>query len=291
VNPARVRNVLRLRHRCSDAAAAAGWTAPLLLTTSRADPGAELARRGLEVGASVVVAVGGDGTVRACAQTLAGSGVPLAIIPAGSANLTATALRIPARLESALGVAFSGRDRCIDLATADGEVFTAMAGIGVDAAVVSATPDRAKRLAGWPAYAVAALGQLRHDPATFTVRIDGGPALVRTAGSVAVGNSGALPGGFPIMPAARLDDGLLDVAVLAPGGPLGWAAIGYRVVARSSRDGRYLERYRARTVEIRSDVELPRQVDGEVIGPGRMLTVAVQPGALIVRVPAGSRAG
>jgi diacylglycerol kinase family enzyme len=291
VNPARVRDVTRFRRVCSAASQARGWAAPLLLTTSRADPGTEQAMRALEVGAAVVVAVGGDGTVRACAQALAGSGVPLAIVPAGSANLTATALRIPARLEPALGVAFGGFDRRIDLATADGELFTAMAGIGVDAAVVGATADRAKRIGGWPAYAVAAAGQLTHRPATFTLRLDGAAPLVRQARSVAVGNSGALPGGRPIMPAARLDDGMLDIAVLAPAGLLGWASIGYRVLARSSRDDHQLERFRARQVEIRAGSELPRQVDGEVVEPGCGLTVAVRPAALTVRVPAGWRAG
>jgi diacylglycerol kinase family enzyme len=283
VNPVRVRDMARLRSRCAAAAAAAGWAPPLLLTTARDDTGAGATRRALEVGAAVVAAVGGDGTVRACAQTLAGSDVPLAIVPAGSANLTAAALGIPAGRDAALHVAFAGRDRRIDLATANGQLFTAMAGMGVDAAVVGATTDRLKWLAGWPAYAAVAIGQLLHRPATFTIRLDGGPPIVRAGRSVAVGNSGALPGGFPIMPAARLDDGLLDIAILAPAGLLGWVAIGCRVVARSHRDDRHLERYRARRVEIRADLELPRQVDGEIIRPGRALTVTVLPGALLVR--------
>jgi diacylglycerol kinase (ATP) len=285
VNGARVRNVPRLRRAASAAAAARGWPAPLLLTTTAADRGGGMARRALEVGAAVVVAVGGDGTVQACAQVLAGTGVPLAIVPAGSANLTAGALGIPDRLGAALRTGFGGRDRCIDLATADGELFTAMAGLGVDAAVVGAASDSVKRLAGWPAYAIAAAGQLAGRPSTFTVRLDGGRPLVRTARSVTVGNSGSLPGGFAIMPAARLDDGLLDVVILAPAGPLGWAGVGYRVLLRSPRDGRAVERYTARTAEIGADAELPRQVDGEMIGPARSLTVAVRPGSLIVRVP------
>jgi diacylglycerol kinase family enzyme len=285
VNGARVRNLARLRRSASAAAIAHGWPPPLLLATTAADPGGGMARRALEVGAAVVLAVGGDGTVRACAQVLAGTGVPLAIVPAGSANLTAAALGIPARLDAALRVAMGGRDRHIDLATADGELFTAMAGLGVDAAVVGAASDSAKRLAGWPAYAIAALGQLRGRPVTFTVRLDGGRPLIRTARSVTVGNSGSLPGGFAIMPAARLDDGLLDVVILAPSGPLGWASIGYRVLARSPRDGRPVERHTARTAEICADTELPRQVDGEVISPARSLTVAVRPSSLVVRVP------
>jgi diacylglycerol kinase (ATP) len=283
VNPLRMHDLARLRERSGAAAAAAGWAPPLLLTTSRQDAGEGAARRALEVGATVVAAVGGDGTVRACAQTLAGGDVPLAIIPAGSANLTATALGIPVKASAALPLVFTGRDRPIDLATADGQLFAAMAGMGVDAAVVGATPDLVKRVAGWPAYAIAALGQLLRRPARFTVRLDGGLPFVRSGCSVAVGNSGALPGGLPIMPAAQLDDGLLDVAILTPAGPFGWLAIGHRVLTRSHRDDRHLERFRARQVEIRSDLELPRQLDGEIIKPGRVLTVAVQPGALLVR--------
>jgi diacylglycerol kinase family enzyme len=286
VNAVRVRDVRRLHHGCEQAAAAVGWQVPLLLPTTADDAGSGLTRRALEAGADLIIAAGGDGTVRACAEVLAGTGVPLAIVPAGSANLTANALGVPARADAALRVAFGGRELQIDLALADGMTFCAMAGIGIDAAVVGATPGAAKRAAGWAAYAAAATSQLLRRPATFTIRLDGGPPMQRLARSVTVGNSGALPGGFLIMPAARLDDGLLDVLVLAPAGPLGWADVGYRVLTRSHRDDHQLERYRAGAIEIQADAELPRQVDGEMIGPARSLTLAVRPGALKVRVPA-----
>jgi diacylglycerol kinase family enzyme len=285
VNVARVRDVHRLRRACADAASAHGWASPLVLSTTPADPGTGMARRALDVGAALVFAVGGDGTVRACAQALAGTSVPLAIVPAGSANLTATALGIPARMDAALRVGFGGRDKQIDLASAAGWTFVAMAGMGLDAAVVGATPSAVKRLAGWPAYAAAATGQLLRRPATFSVRLDDRDPVIWRARSVTVGNSGALPGGFSIMPDARLDDGMLDVLILAPAGPFGWVNVGYRVLSRSRRDDFRLARYRARTVQIDADVELSRQVDGEMIRPARSLTVTVWPGALRVRVP------
>jgi diacylglycerol kinase family enzyme len=286
VNAARVADVRRLCRACERATVTGGWRAPLVLSTTPAEAGSGLTRQALAAGADLVIVAGGDGTVRACAEVLAGTGVPLAIVPAGSANLTANALGLPLRVDAAVRVAFGGRDRQIDLALADGMTFAAMAGIGLDAAVVGATPDTAKRLAGWPAYAAAAASQLMGKPATFTVRLDGGEPMIRLARSVTVGNSGALPGGFLIMPGARLDDGLLDVLVLAPAGPFGWANVGYRVLIRSRRDNLQLERYRARSIEIRADADLPRQVDGEIMAPGRSLTVTVQPGALLVRVPA-----
>ncbi len=280
-----MRDLRRLRQACGRAASGAGWAEPVLLPTSADDPGAGPAGQALELGAAMVVAVGGDGTVRACAQALAGTDVPLAIVPAGSANLVALALGLPGRLEAAVAVAFGGRDRRIDLATAGDMTFAAMAGIGLDAAVVGATPAVAKHLAGWPAYAAAAVGQLHMRPAAFRLRLDGGAPLTGPARSVAVGNCGLLPGGFPIMPDAQLDDGMLDVAILAPAGPLGWASIGYRIIARSRRDDGGLVRLRARHIEIVADTELPRQVDGEVISPADSLSVAVRPGALLVRVP------
>ena len=288
VNRARVRDAARLRAGCERAAVVAGWQRPLLLPTTPDDAGSAAASRAVEAGAALVIVVGGDGTVRACAQALTGTGVPLAIVPAGSANLTARALGLPGRLIPALQVAFLGQDRRIDLGTADGVVFAAMAGIGLDAAVVGGAHRLAKRLAGWPAYAVAATGQLLRRPVTFTIRLDGGAPLTRQARCVTVGNSGALPGGFAVMPDARLDDGRLDVVVLAPAGPFGWAEVGYRVAIGSRRDDVQLERLRASTVDIEvADpvVGLPRQVDGELIGPSTALTVRVLPSALLVKVP------
>ncbi|HTZ90937.1 MAG TPA: diacylglycerol kinase family protein [Streptosporangiaceae bacterium] len=286
VNPSRAGDLDRLRRRCQRSAAEYGWAPPRFLLTSKADPGAGAARGAVEAGAELVICVGGDGTVRECAQSMAGTGVPLAIVPVGSANLTARALRVPAGLDAALGNAFGGRDALIDTATADGVLFTAMAGIGLDAAVVGATPDAVKRLAGWPGYAAAAVSQLLRRPAAFTVRLDGGEPLTRRARSVTVGNSGALPGGFVILPDARVDDGVLDVLILAPSGLVGWINVGVRVAVRSGADDHQLQRYRARHVEIHADAELPRQIDGELISRGRSLTVAVLPGALLVRVPA-----
>ena len=281
---ARISDPDRLREACERVAAACGWAPPVLLPTTADDAGAGVALRAVADGADLVIAAGGDGTVRACAEAVAGTDVPLAIVPCGCANLTAVALGIPARLGAALRVALHGQDRCIDLATADGALFTAMAGIGLDAAIVAATRSAAKRLAGWPAYAAAATGQLLRPPSRFTIRLDGGEPLIRLARSVAVGNSGLLPGGFPIMPDAVLDDGMLDVVILAPAGLLGWASIGLRVVARSRRDDVQLERHRARRVVITADSDLPRQADGEMLAAGRSLTVEVRPHALRVRV-------
>jgi len=226
VNRTRVHAWPRVSERCRAAAAASGWD-PLLLETTVDDAGTGLTRRAVAAGASLVFAMGGDGTVRACAQALAGTPVPLAIVPRGTANLTARALGVPAGLEDALGVGFGNHERLIDLAAADGITYAAMAGIGVDAAVVGATPGRLKARAGWLAYAAAGTRHALGRRTAFELRLDGTAPLNRRARSVVVGNCGLLPGGFTLLPGALLDDGLLDVTWGSWRRPRPWAGCGW----------------------------------------------------------------
>jgi diacylglycerol kinase family enzyme len=284
INRARVSDPDQFTRACRATALARGWV-PLFLPTNREDHGEGLARHAVLAGAQLVFAVGGDGTVRACASVLAGTGVRLAIVPRGTANLAARALRVPRRLRGALATGFGDHETVLDLGLADGVPFTAMAGIGLDAAVVEATRRLLKLRLGWIAYAEAALGHLHGAPSDFTVRLDGGPPLHRAARCVVVGNAGLLPGGFPLLPDARPDDGLLDVGILAPASLAGWVRVGYRVLTRSRRDDHRLERFRARKVEITTTAELPRETDGEIMDPKKSLTVTLRPRALIVRTP------
>jgi YegS/Rv2252/BmrU family lipid kinase len=272
---------------CREVAGACGWAAEFHVT-EKAEAGVAAARGSALDGADLVVAVGGDGTVRGCAEGVASTGVPLGIVPHGTANLLARTLGIPAHPRAALDVALDRRrptdDRRIDLAVADREPFTAMAGMGLDAAVVAGT--RLKHQFGWLAYAMSGAAHLASPPTRFTIKLDDHPPIERSARSVVVGNSGLLPGGFSLLPDARLDDGLLDVAVLAPHGPFGWTRLATRVLTHSQHQDRMLERFQARRVEITAGATLPREVDGEVISPGNSLTVMVQPSTLTVRVPA-----
>src|SRR6266581_1566647 len=118
----------------------------------------------------------------------------------------------------AMDAGFGGRDRVIDVARLDGaggsvidlarvdgsggSVFAAMAGIGLDAAVVAAAHERLKRRFGWAAYAMAGLTRLSLPPREFTVRLDDAEPITRRARCVVVANAGLLPGGFTLLPAA-----------------------------------------------------------------------------------------
>jgi diacylglycerol kinase (ATP) len=291
VNRTLLRDPRRFLRHCQRAADDRGWK-PWFAPTSEAEDGLALTRRAVADGASLVFAAGGDGTVRACAEALAGTGVPLAIVPLGTANLTARALGVPARADRAVDAGFGGRNRRIDLArvetridgaSAESTRFAAMAGIGLDAAVVEAAGEQLKRHLGWLAYAVSGVARLSLPPRDFTVRLDDAEPLRRRARCVVVANAGLLPGGFTLLPGARLDDGLLDVGILAPSGTWGWVRVAGRVLARGQCQDRLLERFQVRRVQISADVDLPRQVDGEIVAPGRTLSVSVCPGVLTVR--------
>jgi undecaprenyl-diphosphatase len=272
---------------CRAAAAGADWACEFFVT-EKAGSGTEAVRTAVEQRVDLVVAAGGDGTVRCCAEGLAGTDIPMGIVPLGTGNLLARTLGIPTHPRPALAVALdikhNTKNQRIDLATADGMSFTAMAGMGLDAAVVAAT--KMKHRFGWLAYAMSGAAHLAIPPVPFSIRIDDGEPVTREAKCVVVGNSGLLPGGFTLLPEARVDDGLLDVGVLAPHGAFGWVQVATRVVTRSRHQDRHLERLQARKVEITVGAALPCEVDGEIVAPARTLTVLVRPAALMVKVPA-----
>ncbi len=292
VNPTGVRHLGELRRRCEEAARGHGWEA-LLMVTQAGDSSLTLhaqVRGYLEEGGErLVFAVGGDGTVRACAHDLAGTGVPLAVLPRGTANLFAHALGLPADAARALEVGFGDASRQVDLPFADGMPFVAMAGMGLDAAVVGSTPPWLKSGLGWVGYALVGAPHVFMPPRPVRLCLDGGPVLERRAHAVVVGNVGVLPGGFHLLPGALVDDGLVDVGVLSPGGLAGWARLGRRMVSgRPPRPGRHhpdLEHLRARVVELSTPEVSPRQLDGDMVEPGATMSVVVEAGALVVKAP------
>ena len=195
VNPTKHHDGEKFRAEVSEAMAAQGWSEPLWLETTPEETGRGLAEAAVAEKVDVVMASGGDGTVTACAEGVAGSGVPLAVLPAGTGNLLARNLGLPLALDEALAVALNGQDRRLDVGNANGHPFVAMAGIGFDAMLLDSTSEPLKKRLGWVAYAVSALRHLRARPVRATLRADGGRVLRRRASGIIVGNVGALQGG------------------------------------------------------------------------------------------------
>jgi diacylglycerol kinase family enzyme len=285
VNPSKVTDLDGRRREICAALAEAGWPEPLWLETTPQDPGCGQTAEAVEQGAEVVFACGGDGTVMACAGTLAGTEVALAVLPSGTGNLLATNMSLPSAVIDGVRVATAGTRRRIDLGFCGRTYFTVMAGMGFDAQMIDAASEGLKRRIGWPAYVLAALKHLGHRPMRVRIRLDGGTPLRRRARTVLVGNVGKLQGGIPLLPDAEPDDGWLDVAVLTPHTVLHWLAMAWGVLRRH-RDVARMETFRARHVEVFSTRPQPRELDGDLIEPARTLDVTIRPGALWLCVPA-----
>jgi YegS/Rv2252/BmrU family lipid kinase len=288
VNPAKLGDVARFRGQVRAAMAGRGWGEPMWLATTPEDPGEGQARTAVKDGADLVVACGGDGTVTACAAGLAGSGIPMAVVPAGTGNLLARNLGLPLDVRGALHVALAGVNRELDIGVANGRPFLVMAGLGLDAQMLGSTSEPLKKRLGWVAYVLAGLRHLQDRPMRVTLRADGGPPERRRASAVIAANVGRLQGGLTLLPGAAPDDGLLDVLVLTATGWAGWLAVLAQVALRRGAGGPGT-RGAFRELRIDADREYPWELDGELMGSTRQLAVAIGPERLLVRVPARGR--
>ncbi len=247
-------------------------------------------------------ALGGDGTVRAVAQELVGTGVALGLLPGGTGNLLARNLGLPIdSLADAAAAAFSGQDRTIDvgwlvvdpdesqragdLRTGADNVhcFTVMAGVGFDAQIMNDAPEGVKDKAGWAAYVASGGKHLTDDPFALDLVVDGRTAAAGQARTVVVGNCGELTGGMVLLPDAEVDDALLDVATVSPESLTEWIGVASRVLANRG-DGPSLQRDRGRDLTVRVDPPQLCEVDGDVLTEAGRLRFAVQPACLVVRV-------
>ena len=284
LNPVRVEDMPQRRELIESILTDAGWPVPIWLKTTERDPGAGQTRRAIENGAQLVFVCGGDGTVRSCIEGLADTGIPLAILPAGTGNLLATNLAIPKDPAAAVRLATIGGRRRIDIGDVEGHAFAVMAGIGFDAALLKDASSTLKARIGAPAYLLSALRHLRDRRMSIEIRVDDKHPLNRQARTVVVGNVGRLQGGVELLPNASPGSGQFDVAILTPRTLRQWAALAWGVVRRS-RKVHHREVLRGSRITVTSDRDEPRQLDGDIIDPGRTLTVAVRPGAIEICVP------
>jgi len=290
VNPVGVADLDAFREKAAASLARRGWAEPTWWETTPDDPGGGVAAKTVHERPDLVILAGGDGTVRACAGVLAGTGIPVGVLGFGTGNLLARNLGLPTDLTGGLDCALDGVDRRIDLGTVGDERFAVMAGVGLDAGMVERTPAWLKAKIGWPAYVVGIVRKLLDRPMRARIRIDGGAPLRRRARMVVVGNVGTLHAGIELLPDARPDDGLLDVLVLSPRGLLGWArAVGRLFTGRRS-GARPVELYQGRSISIHTQQREMRELDGDPHGIGHDLDIGIDPEALVVRVP-GSDGG
>jgi diacylglycerol kinase family enzyme len=311
-NPIKV-DARRLRDVVAAAESREGWRKSIWLETSVAEPGAEQARRAVAGGADIVIAAGGDGTVRAVAEGLRGTDVALALLPAGTGNLLARNLdMILTHMADSIDLAFAGRDRRIDMGVveldrADGSTeehaFLVMAGFGLDAKMIANANPELKRRLGWIAYVDAIARALRDtDRVRMRIRIDDAEERSWSVHTLIAGNCGALPGNVLLLPDAEIDDGLFDVVTLRPEGFLGWVQIWAKItwengilrrggsvgrkLAGMAREVRALRYLRAERLAVRLEKPEEFEIDGDPLGEVVGFRLRVDHDSLLVRVPA-----
>ncbi|HEU0087562.1 MAG TPA: diacylglycerol kinase family protein [Pseudonocardiaceae bacterium] len=291
VNPSRFDDVVPVCVEITRVCAELGWAEPLWLETSVEDPGMGQAKAALAAGADVVLVCGGDGTIRNVAQVLAGSGTAVGLLPAGTGNLLARNLALHLEgIEAATRIALSGQNRALDVGRvriddgAEEQVFLVMAGMGFDAEIMAGAPTQWKDRVGPLAYFVSGIRALSGPRVRISVAMDGQPALRRRVRTVVVGNCGKLLAGLVLMPAAKVDDGLLDVVAIAPKGIIGWLAVAARVITRRRSGHPIVEHWQGTEVTITAEGPQQAQLDGDPVGEARVLRMRVEQGALLVRV-------
>jgi YegS/Rv2252/BmrU family lipid kinase len=245
--------------------------------------------RGLiDAGVDRLLVWGGDGTVRRCIDTIVAEDakVEVAILPAGTANLLATALGVPHDLGQAVDVALRGRPWPIDVGVVNGEAFAVMAGTGFDALMIRDADDGAKDRFGRLSYIRAGARNLRHPGSMAKVTVDGQPWFEGRAACVLVGNVGRILGGVDVFPGARVDDGQLDVGVLTAQSRLQWLRVGVRAALGRIEASPLVQITQATTAKIRLDRTMPWEMDGGAQSRTKKLDVAILPARVPILVPA-----
>ena len=259
---------------------------PLWYEVSKSRKAPKYARRALADGAEVIFVWGGDGTVQRCIDAVAGTDAVLAILPAGTANLLATNLEIPAGLTEAVRVGLYGERRPLDTGTVNGEHFAVMAGAGFDARMIAEADSGMKDRIGRAAYLYTGARNLRARRVKATIQVDGQRYFKGQTSCVLVGNVGKVLGGVEAFTGARPDDGLLELGVVTAANPVEWARTLGRVALGQADKSPFVEVTRGKQFRIRFDHQLPYELDGGARPAVAKVRIKVHPGSIRICVPA-----
>jgi len=283
--PGRLRSLDACTQLAKDVLGRGGFDTQVRITTGPPDA-QRFAQEALEAGHALVAAWGGDGTVNGVGAALAGSPVPMAIIPGGSGNGLARDLGVPLDAAGAFEVAARGTNRAIDAGELNGSLFFNVAGIGLDASIARRMAAPGARR-GLPGYVLATLSEVpAYRACDYAVELTGpsGARFASPALFIAIANSSQYGNGAQIAPGALLDDGLMEIVVVKPQSLLSMAS---RIPAffngTLKADDKVLMHTTASAV-ITGGGEMAFHVDGEPRIGAAALTLRTHNRTLMVRV-------
>lgn len=258
-----------------------------VFVTKNAGDAQRYARASAEGGVDVVIACGGDGTITEAAVGLRGTGIPLAILPCGTANVMSLSLSIPPDLERAVEFVVSGENvlRSIDMGLYNDTAFLLRATIGVGARIINNTPRETKNRWGNLAYVFSALNELNNlEPAQYRINLDG--MHVEVDGITAfVGNSMniGLPG-ISLVPGADMSDGLLDFVLIRSTDLPSLLALATNAVFNPESEPEPILHWQAKKIIVNAEPPQPTEIDGEAFPP-TPITAQVLPRAARIVCP------
>jgi YegS/Rv2252/BmrU family lipid kinase len=230
----------------------------------------DLAVAAISQSAELIIAAGGDGTLSAVAGKIANTGIPLGVIPRGTANAFANALGIPTEIANACQTILAGFTQAIDLATCNGYPMLLLVGIGLEANAIDAASREAKDRFGILAYLMAGLQQLQ-EMELFEVTIETESTVI-TCQASAITVANAAPATSILAQGADevvYTDGLLDITIFAPASTMGALMASYHLLQSALQnratvrdDIGYLRTHHAR---ITTNPPQKVVVDGEII--------------------------
>lgn len=291
VNPTKYDDLSGVKNEANAKATELGWPEPQWIETTEEDPGTGQTNRALDEGAVLVVAAGGDGTVRTVGGAMRATGTALGIIPAGTGNLLARNLGLPLNsIGDAVAVALQGNDRPIDvgLASYDDQVddpFFVMSGVGLDAQIMDQTSSDLKHRIGWVAYIGGIVRSLKERGFKSKVSVGAQSDIHSHSRMVLICNCPQLTGGLEMAVDGTMDDGLLDVVTVRVKGPFGWFTAINHLISRARHRSDRIHQLSGESVEVLLDRPVPAELDGDLLDSAvRKFSARVEPGALVVRV-------
>jgi len=224
----------------------------------------ELAKKSVEEKASIIVSCGGDGTLREVASALVNTDIPLGIIPIGSGNGVARALKIPLKPELALRQLLHGKIATIDVGKVNENYFFSNFGIGIDSEIINTFSSQTTRgLIGYVKSSVLTIFKFK--PIKLKITLEN-KSIENTYFLCNVANANQIGYDFTFSPEAQLNDGLLNVLMVEKFNFFGWLAYGYYFMQKRIKNFSKATNINTKFIEIEviSDVKC-YQLDGDKI--------------------------
>ena len=307
LNPSKFEGTDDFRRRISEVVERVEGAEVEFYETTIDDPGRGQTERAVADGADLVMAAGGDGTVRMVASVLAGTDTRMGIIPSGTGNLLARNVDIPLEDPAAAMVAaLTGTDHQVDVGwlrygdspaaaqSAPKQIFLVIAGFGADAEMIGYTDPRMKKRIGWVAYVFGGVRTILGRSVDVVVELPDRTRHAHKARTVLLGNVGRLPGGLVLMPDATIDNGRLEVVVAGWRGAAGFSQVATQVInprlkPRFGPRLSTLERYLTPGIRVATAKAQPVQLDGDTDVEATHMIATVESGGLRLRAPVSSR--